>query len=433
MSLRRAKSACRAVAVVAMLAVLAGCAGKPTRDAPPVDADTSTRSDGPRVSPYAPAQEDPSTRGNYVAGGLYKPGVADTIPDYLPDVAAIPEPEVVALPRSRYGNGPTYKVLGKSYRVLDDQKGFVETGLASYYGQKFHGRRTSNQEVYDMYAFTAAHKSLPLPSFARVTNLDTGQSVVVRVNDRGPFHEGRVVDLSYAAAVKIGVHPRGTARVEVRALSPGEDARHRPADVRSAAVDPATGLPPGVRVATGEPRPAEPSAMDGLVAALPASSEGLAAGIREAANPDDSAWRFDMHQDGRAMTADEFDAWMRSRRARVATGQAGKPDPRDPGVAAAAGPLAAPAPAAAAERASASAGSAGGVLLQIAAFGSRDNAERALAMLRGAGIAEARLDDDATGRPLWRLRVGPVAPTLVQELSARVAGLGFGAPHPVRE
>jgi len=112
------------------------------------------------------------------------------------------------------------KVLGRSYHVLDDATGFVETGIASYYGEKFHGRRTSNQEVYDMYAFSAAHKSLPLPSFARVTNLDNGQSVVVRVNDRGPFHEGRVIDLSYAAAVKLGIHQAGLGRVEVRALVP---------------------------------------------------------------------------------------------------------------------------------------------------------------------------------------------------------------------
>src|SRR5690606_30372050 len=207
-----------------------------------------------------------STRGDYVAGGLYKPGVADSTPDYVPDVEAIPEPEVVDLPRSRYGNGPTYKVLGRTYRVLRDTEGFAETGLASYYGQKFHGRRTSNQEVYDMYAFTAAHKSLPLPSFARVTNLENGKSVVVRVNDRGPFHDGRVVDLSYAAAVKIGVHPRGTARVEVRALSPGENAREQPADARTAQRDPVTGLPPGVRVATGRPQPAPASGMDSLVA-----------------------------------------------------------------------------------------------------------------------------------------------------------------------
>ncbi|HEY4530905.1 MAG TPA: septal ring lytic transglycosylase RlpA family protein, partial [Luteimonas sp.] len=243
---RRARPACWWVAALAVF--VAGCAGTPKREAPapgpqPEGAATPAAG-GAKVSPYAPAQEDPSTRGDYVAGGLYKPGVADSTPDYIPDVDAIPEPEVVDLPRSRYGNGPTYKVLDRTYRVLDDTEGFAETGLASYYGQKFHGRRTSNQEVYDMYAFTAAHKSLPLPSFARVTNLENGKSVVVRVNDRGPFHDGRVVDLSYAAAVKIGVYPSGTARVEVRALGPGENARDQPADVRTAQRDPGTGLPP---------------------------------------------------------------------------------------------------------------------------------------------------------------------------------------------
>jgi rare lipoprotein A len=472
----RAKPAGWAIAAAVLL--LAGCAGSPPRDAPPAGGQAGTGTPGAgqggKVSPYAPAQEDPSTRGDYVAGGLYKPGVADTIPDYLPQVDAIPEPDVVALPRSQYGNRSPYKVLGKSYSVLDDTEGFVETGMASYYGQKFHGRRTSNQEVYDMYAFTAAHKSLPLPSFARVTNLETGQSVVVRVNDRGPFHEGRVVDLSYAAAVKIGVHPRGTARVEVRALSPGENARHQ-SGTRVAAVDPATGLPPGVRVATGKPQPAPPSALDGLVAALPASvpappalvaaasgTMALQADASEspparadaaAAAPtaDEQAdWRFDMRQDGRAMTADEFDAWMKARRARVATGRAGTPDPYGaaaPGAKAGAAAAAASTPepvrasVAATPPAGPAKGPAGagasastGVLLQVAAFGSRDNAERALAMLRGAGIADARLQDGTSaGKPVWRLRVGPVAPTVLADLSARVAGLGFGAPHPVRE
>ncbi|GGJ97975.1 septal ring lytic transglycosylase RlpA family protein [Luteimonas terricola] len=450
MSRWRARPACWAIAAAVLL--LAGCAGAPKREAPPAPETSGTAppGDGPRVSPYAPAQEDPSTRGNYVAGGLYKPGVADTTPDYVPDVDAIPEPEVVALERSRYGNRSPYKVLGKSYHVLDDAEGFAETGLASYYGQKFHGRLTSNQEVYDMYAFTAAHKSLPLPSFARVTNLDNGKSVVVRVNDRGPFHAGRVVDLSYAAAVKIGVHPRGTARVEVRALGPGENIRHQPArhqpDTRVAAVDPATGLPPGVRVATGRPQAMPPSAMDGLVAGLPASTAAPSAAVDASQD-----WRFDMHQDGRAMTADEFDAWMKARRARVATGRAGKPDPYGsaaPGgegaAAAAAVPARAQAPAPMPTSASTSvpapatpapgSGADAGVLLQVAAFGSRDNAQRALAMLSRAGIAGARLQDGtAAGKPVWRLRVGPVAQAGVPELSARVAGLGFGAPHPVRE
>lgn len=459
----------------AAVLLLAGCAGAPRKaDAPSPGPGpgTATPQDGRRVSPYAPAKEDPSTRGDYVAGGLYKPGVSDTLPDYLPDVDAIPEPDVVAEARSRYGNRSPYSVLGKSYRVLDNVDGFVEEGLASYYGQKFHGRKTSNQEVYDMYAFTAAHKSLPLPSFARVTNLDTGKSVVVRVNDRGPFHAGRVIDLSYAAAVKIGVHPRGTGRVEVRALSPAENAREtRGTQVaaRAVEVDPATGLPPGVRVATGKPQPAPPSAIDGLVQALPTTLATAAANApvatatlatasaatpaapasTPAGNGDD--WRFDMRQDGRAMNADEFDAWMKARRARVATGRAGTPDPYGSAAAKAvadAPARGAPAPAretvAAARQAdaapqaapamTAAGGDAGGVLLQVAAFGSRDNAQRALAMLERAGIAAARLHDGtASGKPVWRLRVGPVANGSIAELSARVAGLGFGAPHVVRE
>ena len=172
-----------------------------------------------KVSPYTPAQEDLSKRGDYVAGGLFRPGVPDTVPDEIPDVDAIPEPEVRSEPRAATGN-KAYTVLGQQYRVLSNEAGFAEEGLASYYGNKFHGRRTSSQEVYDMYAFTAAHKTLPLPSFARVTNLDNGKSIVVRVNDRGPFHKGRVVDLSYAAAVKLGYREKGVARVRVEALVP---------------------------------------------------------------------------------------------------------------------------------------------------------------------------------------------------------------------
>ena len=162
----------------------------------------------PEGSPPAKAQEDPATRGNYRAGGLYRPGVKDTTPDYVPDVACIPEPLVSDEPRSAVGNRSPYVVLGKEYRVMERVDDYVEQGTASYYGAKFHGRLTSNREVYDMYQFTAAHKTLPLPSFARVTNLDNGESVIVRVNDRGPFHDGRVIDLSYAAAVRLGITQR---------------------------------------------------------------------------------------------------------------------------------------------------------------------------------------------------------------------------------
>ena len=189
-----------------------GHAGKPSSTA-------SSSTAGRDCSRYAPAQEDLSTRGNYTAGGLYKPGVSDTTPDHVPDLDCIREPVVTAEARSSVGNKSPYSVLGKQYKVLDRVDGYVEQGTASYYGNKFHGRRTSNQEVYDMYAYSAAHKSLPLPSFARVTNLDNGKSVVVRVNDRGPFHEGRVIDLSYAAAVRLGITQRGTGRVEVRGLT----------------------------------------------------------------------------------------------------------------------------------------------------------------------------------------------------------------------
>ncbi|MBN8727989.1 MAG: septal ring lytic transglycosylase RlpA family protein [Xanthomonadales bacterium] len=142
-------------------------------------------------------------------------------PDGPPlDVSRIPEPVPKVEPRARYGNKPVYSVLGKTYTLLSDPSGYVERGTASWYGNKFHGYLTSSFEPYDMYAFSAAHKTLPLPSYVRVTNLDNGRSVVVRVNDRGPFHEGRVIDLSYAAAVKIGVWPKGTAPVEVRAIDP---------------------------------------------------------------------------------------------------------------------------------------------------------------------------------------------------------------------
>ena len=135
-------------------------------------------------------------------------------------------------PPAAYGNRSPYTVLGKSYRVRPSAEGYVERGVASWYGQKFHGRQTSSREVYDMCSFSAAHKTLPLPSYVRVTNLDNGREVVVRVNDRGPFHAGRIIDLSFAAAVKLGVDRTGTARVEVRALTGGADLANAPAAAR---------------------------------------------------------------------------------------------------------------------------------------------------------------------------------------------------------
>ena len=127
---------------------------------------------------------------------------------------AVPKNE----PLARYGNHSPYTVLGKTYKVLPSSKGYRERGLASWYGSKFHGRRTSSGEVYDMHLATAAHKSLPLPTYAEVINLDNGRKMTVKINDRGPFHKDRIIDLSYAAAIKLGVDKTGTARVEVRAI-----------------------------------------------------------------------------------------------------------------------------------------------------------------------------------------------------------------------
>jgi len=443
--------------------LLAACSGTPKKPSAPsaktVSSPTAARKPaGTRASPYAPAQEDPGKRGDYTRGGLYAPHIQDSAPDDLPDVDAIPEPEVRSEPRSRYGNRSPYVVLGKSYTVRDTPEGYVEQGLASFYGKKFHGRRTSNLEVYDMYAFSAAHKSLPLPSYARVTNLSNGKSVVVRVNDRGPFHDGRIIDLSYAAAVKLGVHRTGTARVEVRGLSAGENAREPYDAVASHATMPAGVLPAGVRIATGKPQPAPGTAIDKLVETLPIASatagehdsdssptppSSTAASASSSIAPaiaTGQEWRFDMRQDGKAMTANEFDAWMKARRARVATGKPGKPD--NPGVTRVAAAAVIPAAASAipsvapeaAFRAPIRSAANGGVTLQVAAFGARSNAERALSMLRGAGIGQARLQDgQSNGQQVWRLRVGPVEADTVAELTARVTGLGFGQPQVVRE
>ena len=132
----------------------------------------------------------------------------------------LPDPTVRSEPKSRGGNGPVYTVLGKSYRVMDSARGFHQEGIASWYGMKFHGRQTSNGERFDIYQLTAAHKHLPIPTYVRVTNLENGRKTVVRVNDRGPFHDNRIIDLSYAAAVKLGFHDKGTARVRVEVLEP---------------------------------------------------------------------------------------------------------------------------------------------------------------------------------------------------------------------
>lgn len=166
----------------------------------------------------------------------------DAAPAGVPGTPRLQDPVPVAEPRSRYGNHSPYQVFGVTYHVMESAEGYAAEGLASWYGSKFHGHRTSSGEPYDMYALSAAHRSLPLPSWARVTNLDNGKSTIVRVNDRGPFHPDRIIDLSWAAAVKLGYEKQGTARVRVEAIVP--DAAPQP-PVRAAAAEtppPAGGL-----------------------------------------------------------------------------------------------------------------------------------------------------------------------------------------------
>jgi len=138
------------------------------------------------------------------------------------NLSSIPDAVPQAEPLSARGNPDTYEVYGRRYHVLDSAAGYVEEGTASWYGRKFHGRPTSSGEPYDMYAMTAAHKTLPLPSYVRVTNLDNGREIVVRVNDRGPFHADRIIDLSYTAALQLDMVGHGTAPVRVEAIATGE-------------------------------------------------------------------------------------------------------------------------------------------------------------------------------------------------------------------
>ena len=151
---------------------------------------------------------------------------------------------------SRYGNPASYTVLGKTYTLAPACKGYHDRGIASWYGKQFHGGRTSDGETYDMYAMTAANKVVPIPCYARVTNLQNGKSVVVKINDRGPFVDNRLIDLSYAAATKLEMTGTGTAVVDVQAVTPGENLSPGPA--------PAVNLPapPAATVTAVKPSPA---------------------------------------------------------------------------------------------------------------------------------------------------------------------------------
>jgi rare lipoprotein A len=223
----------RAVALCAVASLVASCASAPRP--PAVDRET-------KAPPSSPAP--PPRRG----GGYYLDDGPGDGP--APDLERIADAQPRAEPLARFANNP-YVVFGKEYVPERSVRTFRQRGLASWYGRKFHGQRTSSGEPYDMYAMTAAHPTLPIPSYARVTSVASGRSVVVRVNDRGPFWPGRVIDLSYAAAWKLGYVEQGSTMVEVDAIVPGTDVQVAAAPVAPAA--PAEPAPPLDVAVTTEP------------------------------------------------------------------------------------------------------------------------------------------------------------------------------------
>ena len=371
-----------ALAALSAALLLAGCAGQSSRDAE--------------------------------GGGDYRRLDPSSIPDAVPRVE----------PRSKYGNMASYRVRGRTYYTKADAGNHVEYGLASWYGKKFNGRRTSSGEPYDMYGMTAAHKTLPLPSYARVTNLENGQSTVVRINDRGPFHSTRVIDLSYAAATKIGVFPKGTATVEIRGIDPGRPDEGGPA-VRGGAAPVAT---PGPFVADAR------SGGDFSASQATALDRSMAIAGRGSAPPRRASSGFAPARE-RAATA----AFAAVDAEPIAVfGPAGESQPVVPVRAAyrvpkAAAPVRNPVPdpvpdpvPASAPVAASSAASGSALYLQVGAFGDPRNAQRLRERLR-PHLAEAVMVQNPSGgaADLYKVRVGPLASEgEARRLSAKLASLG---------
>lgn len=298
-------------------------------------------------------------------GGPDRPVDLSQVRDAVPRVEA----------RSRYGNPASYVVHGRRYEVWESAEDHRELGTASWYGSKFHGRRTSSGEPYDMYAMTAAHKTLPLPTYAKVTNVENGRSVVVRVNDRGPFHGRRIIDLSYTAAAKLGVVKKGTAKVEVRAIDPR---RYR--DDSSPFL---AGLP-------SSESPQQPKATTSAVQPEPERPVPAAATARLEHPP--------------------------------ALAQA-SPAERS-----------APLPAAAPDTPTRTADQGRTLYLQVGAFGDQANAERLRnrisSRLTSDGIEI--LEPERSGQAFYKVRVGPLTSDQdAERVSRALAGLGVDSPHRV--
>jgi rare lipoprotein A len=225
-------------------ALLAACSSSPTRKAetPARAPVTDLKPGGTATASTGSAPVQTSGSGGYLAGdgpGADTPDNLDSTPD------AVPRAE----PLHRYANRP-YTALGKKYTPLSSAGGYKERGVASWYGKKFHGQRTSIGEIYDMYGMTAAHTTLPIPSYARVTNLANHKSVIVRINDRGPFAHERIIDLSYTAAHKLGLIGNGSGEVEVESISSDGSMPLASAPIRSEPLRPAVIAAPALPVVT---------------------------------------------------------------------------------------------------------------------------------------------------------------------------------------
>ena len=198
-------------ASILLTLAIGGCGIAPKQASSPTATTRSTATGAPALPPAGSGR-----------GGYYKDdGPGENIP---PNLDKIPDAEPRVEPYSKRANRP-YAVLGNAYTPITDNRPFTQRGIGSWYGKKFHGRKTSSGEPYDMYKMTAAHPTLPIPSYSRVTNLDNGKQVIVRVNDRGPFHSSRIIDLSYTAALKLGYLGKGSGMLQVEHLRPEDIAQ----------------------------------------------------------------------------------------------------------------------------------------------------------------------------------------------------------------
>lgn len=303
----------------------------------------------------------------------------DAYPDSPEDVSNVPDAVPKVEPRAKSGNRPTYSVWGKTYHVLSDPIGYVAEGRASWYGVKFQGYATASGESYDMYKMTAAHRSLPLPTYARVTNLDNGRQVIVRVNDRGPFHDDRLIDLSYAAAARLDILGHGTGRVRVEAIDPvvwarthGESAGDRSQAGQSAVASRSVSRQPSTSGAS--PRP------------VASQAEGASSGANYQASIDPVLTAANAEESPSSSTLSSASA----------------------------------APISAFEGSSV----AGQRFVQVAALGSRAGAEALKNRLQGLLSRPVRIDNAS---PLYRVQVGPIHDLAsLESIRATLQDAGYG-------